>query len=383
MLNYYKDKMNSIENLIIGAGPSGLAMGKHFHQNQIPFKILEKATKVADLWRNQYDRLHLHTVKWHSHLPYKKFPKEYPTYVSKDQLIEYLEDYAKDFETEILFQQKVINIEKKESLWQVDTLADSFQAKRIIITTGRNRMPKIAQIPTIENFKGELIHSIHYRNGEKYKDKSVLVVGMGNTGAELALDLYEYGAKAFVSVRSPVSIFPRDIFGQPTQDSAIFFDRFPNCFTDWLSNISQKMTIGSLEKYGLQQAKSSASELLREKGKIPVVDLGTVELIKKGKIKILPDIKTVKSNTVIFENDEEIRFDAIILATGYTPSIEEFFKNSSDLLDKNLAPKKLYFEEVPNLYFLGFDTPAIGILKSIHRDSFKIIKHILENKKDI
>ena len=249
--------------LIIGAGPAGLAMAGQLAHRGLPFTVLEASEYIGFSWRNHYDRLHLHTVKQHSALPHLPYPDEYPTYVTRLQLVEYMEQYAERFGIRPRFNQTVTHIQQNPAngTWQVQTQTDTFTAEQVIVATGYNRVPYKPELPGQRAFRGIVWHSHEYRNGAPFRNENVLVVGMGNTGAELALDLLENGAKPFISVRGPVNIIRRDVFGRPAQPTAIFLSKFPNWFYDFVARIAQKIDVGDVSAYGL--GKPEASPLLR------------------------------------------------------------------------------------------------------------------------
>ena len=115
---------------------------------------------------------------------------------------------------------------------------------------------------------------------------------MGNTGAEIVLDLPEHGATPFISVRGPVNIVKRDSFGKPARPTAIFLSRFPHWFYDLTASLSQKLTIGNLTRYGLGKLKHPASYDMR-RGKIPVIDIGTLDQVKAGHITVIPGLEQI------------------------------------------------------------------------------------------
>ncbi len=373
------------KTLIIGAGPAGLAMAGQLVHRNLPFTILEASEYTGFSWRKHYDRLHLHTVKEHSALPYLPYPPDYPTYVSRLQMVEYLERYAEHFSIKPLFNQKVIRIQPNpttDETWLVQTETDSFVAERVIVATGYNRIPNVPELPGQRNFRGIIWHSSEYRNGAPFRDENVLVVGMGNTGAEMALDLLEHGAKPFISVRRPINIVRRDVFGRPAQPTAIFLSRFPNWFYDLVTGLSQKLTVGDLSKYGLGKPAHPASYDTR-RGKIPVIDLGTLDQIKAGNITVLPAVQQVNAKTVAFTDGRELPFDAIMLATGYKPGLTSILADalSARILNERGYPRSLWFDEpsLRGLYFLGYTTPLTGIIYNLNIDSAQIAEQIIQN----
>lgn len=374
--------MAIIENLIIGAGPSGLSVAGRLRKAGIPFEILEKSDTVGIAWRKHYDRLHLHTDKKYSELPHFPFPKDYPTFVSKNQYIAYLDHYCEHFNIKPVFNQQVSSIKKVGKHWLVQTNEVTYEAKNVLVATGYNRVPKYPTLKGQEAFKGEILHSEKYKNGIPFKGKNVLVVGYGNSGAEIALDLCESGAKTFVSIRNPVNIVKREFKGRSTQSLAIFFIRFGNTVYDFIARIFKKLVLKAVEGTGIPISPLAPSEQLRTLGKVAVIDVGTLAQIKSGNIKVLPDIQELKPNSVIFVNGEEIAMDAIVLGTGYHARLEEIVEDVSPLLNERGYPKAMWFDEEPykGLYFVGFNLPLTGILRDINLSSEKIVRHIMKRE---
>ncbi|GAB3881761.1 flavin-containing monooxygenase [Spirosoma agri] len=372
-----------MSTLIIGAGPAGLAMAGQLAQLNQPFTVLEASEYIGFAWRNHYDRLHLHTVKAYSQLPHFPYPASYPTYVTRLQVVEYLERYAEQFNIRPLFNQKVTAISRNaDGTWQVQTETDSFTAERVVVATGYNRIPNVPELPGQRNFRGIIWHSHEYRNGAPFRDENALVVGMGNTGAELALDLLEHGAHPFISVRGPVNIIRRDVFGKPAQPMAIFLSKFPNWFYDFVAGLSQKFSVGDVSVYGLGKPAHPPSYDTR-RGKIPVIDIGTLDQIKAGRITVVPGIDRLNAKTVTFTDGRELPFDVIILATGYRPGLTSFLNPTltARILNDNGYPKHLWFNEdaLRGLYFLGYTTPLTGIIYNLTIDSDRIARHIAQN----
>ena len=371
--------MKKVETLIIGAGPAGLAVAGRCRKAGIAFEIIEASDKVGVAWHNHYDRLHLHTVKQWSHLPHMPFPENYPLYVSRQQLVDYFEDYASKFEIKPLFGHEAKKIEKKADKWEIITSKETFEADHVIIATGVNRVTVNPTWPGQEDFGGEIVHSRFYKNAQPYIGKKVLVVGLGNTGAELALDLSEHDIETFVSVRSPISVVPRDLNGRPVQVTSKQLAKLPFGLGDWLGSQIRKLYFGNIEKYGLKEAKMAPAQQLRETGKTPIVDIGTIAAIKKGKIKVKPDIDHFAPDEVIFSDRSREKIDAIILATGYKAQIEDFFPQVAQFRDRYGLPKGTIGEgPINGVYFVGYDNYKLGgIIGTINTDSETIVNHLI------
>jgi len=374
--------MAIIENLIIGAGPSGLSVAGRLRKLGIPFEILEKSDTVGIAWRNHYDRLHLHTDKKYSALPHLPFPANYPTFVSKNQYIAYIDSYCAHFAIKPIFGQEVISVKKNGKHWLVTTQNKTYEAKNVLVATGYNRVPKAPTLKGQAQFKGEILHSEKYKNGNPYKGKNVLVVGYGNSGAEIALDLYESGAKTFVSIRNPVNIVKREFMGRSTQSMAIFFIRFGNTFYDFIARQFKKMLLKAVEGTNIPISPLAPSEQLRTQGKVSVIDVGTLAQIKAGNIKVMPDIESLSEHEVLFKDGQQLKIDVILMATGYHARLDEIIENVAPLLNERAYPKAMWFDEEPykGLYFVGFNLPLTGILRDINFTSEKIVKQIMKRK---
>lgn len=370
--------MKVYKNIIIGAGPSGLAIAGRLTKLGIPYILLEKSENVGTEWRNHYDRLHLHTDKIHSALPHLPFPDDYPTFVSKAQYIQYLESYIQHFDIQPLYNQEVTGIEKVPKGWRITTKKDEFLTENVIVSTGYNRVPKLPHFINDALFEGEIIHSNSYKNGKDFAGKNVLVVGYGNSGAEIALDLYENGAKTYVSIRNPVNIVNRDFMGRSTQGLAIFLSKFGNTFYDFISKIFKRLSTGAMEGTGIPISPLAPSEQLRKLGKVPVIDVGTLKEIKAKNIKILPDIQEFSNDCIVFADGQKIKFDVVVMATGYHAHLEKIIKDVAPLLNERAYPKAMWSDEVAykGLYFLGFNLPLTGILRDINLSSAKIAQKI-------
>ncbi len=374
--------MITTPNLIIGAGPAGLGLAGRLRKAGIDFEIIEKSNNVANAWHNHYDRLHLHTVKQLSNLPHLPFPEEYPLYVPREKLVAYFDNYATTFNIKPHYGQTVNSVKKEGNNWLTTTEnGQTYIATNVIVATGVNRIPNIPSWEGQENFKGSIVHARAYKNASPYLGKKVLVIGMGNTGAELALDLSEHDCETYISVRGPVSIVPRDLNGRPVQLTSIQLAKIPFGIGDWLGNFIRGIYLGDLTKYGLNAPKLSPAKQLKVTGKTPVVDIGTVNQIKAGKIIVKPEIQSFTSNGILFKNGTKLAVDAVILATGYRANVEDFIADTSGLLNQDNLPKQSIFDgKNKGLYFIGFDNYKLGgILGIIQSESLRIVEHIKQN----
>ncbi|TAE48865.1 MAG: NAD(P)/FAD-dependent oxidoreductase [Bacteroidetes bacterium] len=370
--------LHETENLIIGAGPAGLAMAGRFSRQNIPYILVEQREQITPAWYDHYERVHLHTVKQFSHLPFKPFPENFGTYVPRKDLLAYYEAYAQEMNIRPQFGQEIIRVWQEKGRWNALTRqGNTYLADRVIVCTGFNRRAVEPEWPGKAQFEGEIFHSRHYKNGKAWAGKKVLVVGMGNSGAEIAIDLHEHGAETALSVRGPVNVVLRDVFGRPTQTTAMLLRKLPNWLGDALGSFLSRVTVGDLSPYGLKRLDMAPAKQLRVYGKTPVIDVGTVALVRAGKIKVFPAIDHFEAREVAFTNGQKQAFDMVLLATGYRAAVEEFITDTSGIFNELGLPAANWSDAHPGLYFLGFDAYASGILHSIYLDSEKIIQHIM------
>jgi cation diffusion facilitator CzcD-associated flavoprotein CzcO len=245
--------MDINDTLVIGAGPAGLAVAACLGRAGERAIILEQGDKVGPTWRQHYDRLHLHTDKKNSQLPFVSFPKDYPRYPSRDQIIDYLETYSKSFDLDIRFNQQVKLVRRENDHWVVQTQDADYLAANLVVAAGNAHIPYLPAWDGQDLFAGEIIHSSKYKNGEKYKGQSVLVVGFGNSGGEIAIDLWEHGAKLGISVRSAVNVIPRELLGIPILSIGILQSSLPPWLADSMNKLILRAAIGDITAYGLRK----------------------------------------------------------------------------------------------------------------------------------
>lgn len=359
--------------IVLGAGPAGLAVGACLGQAGVPCLILEQADEVAKAWRGHYERLHLHTDKGHSELPGFPFPRDYPRYPSRVQVIEYLEAYARHFGLEPRFGQRVVAARPADGAWEVRTQDTCYRAINLVVATGYNREPHRPTWPGQSSFAGPILHSSEYRNGKRFESQRVLVVGLGNSGGEIAIDLWEHGARPSLAVRGPVNVLPRELLGLPILAFGVLQGRLPPRVADALSAPVLRAVVGDLTRYGLRKSPHGPLTQIRREARIPLIDVGTIGLIKRGQVPVFPGVGHFTEDGVEFTDGRREGFDAVILATGYRPRVNEFLEGASRACDESGTPLVSgQGGPVPGLYFCGFRVSPSGMLREIAREAQRI-----------
>lgn len=346
---------------IIGAGPAGLAVAACLRQAGVDFVMLEKEQQAAPAWRRHYERVHLHTTRRYSSLPFVPFPKDYPRYVPRHLVVEYLDAYAKRFGLEPRFGETVRAITRQGRGWRVEATSGALHASHVVIASGYNAEPLLPKFAGIDAFKGKTLHSADYRNAVPFAGQSVLVVGMGNTGAEIALDLAEAGARPTISVRGGVHIVPRELFGVPIQMVGMATRFGPRRLNDALFPVILDLVLGRLEKFGLRRPKQGLLQQISLASRIPVIDVGTIAKIREGAIRVAPDIAGVSERGARFTDGSQGEFEAILFATGYRPGYAKFLEPGVEPGPSGVNARASDL----GLYLVGFHNAVTGLLREI------------------
>ncbi len=345
-----------LDAVVIGAGPAGLAVSACLRRSNVVHVLLEREPTVAASWRHHYDRLHLHTDRDRSVLPGARFPAGTPRYPSRDQVIAYLERYAAEHAAPPRLGEEVRSARRESDGWAVETPRGALRARHLVVATGLNGEPVEPSWPGLEAFPGDVLHSSRYRNGAAWRGRDVLVVGLGNSGGEIAIDLHEHGARPALSVRGPVCVIPRDVLGLPVLALAVPLARLPPRLADVLSWPLVRLSLGDPRGAGLASPATGPMEQIARRGRIPLIDVGTLGLLRAGAIRLFPGLARLDGSEARFVDGRTARFDAIVLATGYRPRLG-FLAGAPPPGDPAARAQRLHY--------CGFDLVATGMFRQI------------------
>lgn len=363
--------------VIVGASAAGLAVAACLSRANVPYTLLEQNSEVAAAWRNHYDRLHLHTNKGLSNLPYLGFPRSVPRYPSREQVIQYLEDYVHHFALAPRFGERVVSVSRDGASWLTRSEGASYRSHNVVVATGYTQTPYRPAWPGLGAFAGPVLHSSEYRNGKAWSGRRVLVVGFGNSGGEIAIDLAEHGARPSVAVRNPVNVIPRDFMGLPILAWGIALSLLPVGVADAIGRLVSRLSFGRLERLGLAPLPYGPMTQIRRHARIPLLDVGTIARIRRGQIEVLPGVTSFVPHGVRFVDGIERDFDCVVLATGYRPAVAAFLAPAADVLDAEGVPTASGAETLPGLYFCGFHVAPTGMFREISREARRVARAIL------
>ncbi|MFC9507744.1 flavin-containing monooxygenase [Streptomyces sp. NPDC057002] len=367
---------------VIGGGPGGLAAAYALRARGIRAVVLEKSDRVGASWRRHYDRLRLHTTRRLSALPGLPMPRRFGRWVSRDNVVRYLEKYAEHHRLEIVTGVEVSRIERAPdgTGWLLHaTGGRELTGSAVVIATGYNHTPRLPDWPGRDDFTGEFLHAAEYRNGEPYAGRDVLVVGIGNTGAEIAVDLVESGAsRVRLAVRTVPHIVRRSTAGWAAQYSGVLVRRLPVGLVDRISRAQAKVAVPDLSAHGLPRPDSGLYTRVKQ-GAIPVQDVGLIDAVRKGKVEIVAAVETFEGDgKIVLADGTRLSPDAVIAATGYVRALEGLVGHL-DVLDAHGKPVVHGAHSpktAPGLYFTGFTNPISGNLRELALDAVSIAKAI-------
>jgi indole-3-pyruvate monooxygenase len=351
--------------VVVGAGPAGLATAGCLKRRNVEALVLEAGPSLAHSWRNHYDRLHLHTVKQQSSLPGFPFAKELPRYLSRADFVAYLESYAAQFSIAPRTGEAVRRIGAADGGLVVESARAHYRARAVVVATGYNRVPNPERLPEQHRFRGPVVHSSSYRNADPFVGQRVLVVGAGNTGAEIALDLAERGARPTLAVRAPVNVVPRDLLGMPIQLTSIRLRNAPLKLADGIGRLASRLAFGNLAPLGFPRPAMGPISAIKQRQRIPLIDVGTIAAIKRGAIAVKPGVARLTETGAVFADDSVAELDAVVLATGFRAALAELVAVPG-VLDDSGSPRDWRAGGAgPNLFFVGYEIVPTGHLRQI------------------
>lgn len=374
--------------VVVGAGFAGLATAAALREQAVEFVLLEQGAEVGAFWAGHYDRIRLHSPG--HDLPHDGgLRARFARFLGRDDLLAYLQAYAKrhDLYAHALFGQRVRAATASRGTWTVETETHRFSATCLVVATGAQRAPVCAPIPERERFRGFVIHSRGYRNPTAYRGARVLVVGSGNSAAEIALDLSAGGATPTLWVRGPRHFVPLAHVARlawawsrvPSRAREALLDRAHGirrhspAFRAAIARRDRLFAPWSLDlsRHGIRRPERGPLLEMYEGGRVPVYDQGTAAAIAAGRIAVVDGNErplVAFAERGVWLGDRAEPFDGVVLATGFAPGLEQLLPDHERLvaLDPAFGVRMPITDGnarstvEPTLFFPGFDLSSIG-----------------------
>ncbi|MXS79589.1 putative flavoprotein involved in K+ transport [Nitrosomonas eutropha] len=377
---------------IVGAGPAGLSAAHELTKAGFTPLVLERTPAVGDVWRNHYDGLRLNTGRFCSALPGNKFPLSAGGWPSRDEVVALLENMPErgGFTVQTSIEIEKIRYDHERDIWQITSIDNQqFESRAVVIATGTNRIPVIPEWEGKNTFAGKIIHSSQFKNAQEYADKHVLVVGSGNSSAEIASRLAEYASSVIMSVRTPPQLLPKSILGIPFVGLGIVLRQLPNSLADSVLSFLRHTMIGDLSAYGLPSPTMSTLKQYAINNVVPILYRPFVDDIRAGRIKIVGPIQKISGGTVevlsaipTAQNTNPgtttLQPDIIVAGTGFRTGFPELIQISGITDEKGRAKiaGDQEFPDAPRLYFIGQVNPLSGQLNEIRLEADKIARKL-------
>lgn len=346
--------MDRYDVVVVGAGQAGIAMGYHLMQEGLAFVLLDANDRIGNAWRQRYDSLVLFTSRKYSSLPEMQMSGPSDGFPTKDEMADYLEQYASYFDLPVQLNTEAIAIKKKHEMFQIETTLGIIEAKQVVIASGSFQKPFIPQV-TVNKAEGPFqIHSSLYRSPKQLVKGAVLVVGGGNSGAQIAVEL-ACGKDVALAVSHPFKFLPLCFLGK-----SIFY---------WLGFLGL-LHAGIDSKRGKWFSKQSD----------PIFGKELRVLMKEGRIQVTPRVVKVNGNEVLFEDNSVQSFGNIVWSTGFMPSydwiqIEDAIsENGKPIHDRGVSPER-------GLYFIGLPWQhqrGSALICGVSRDAKYLVPYIAE-----
>jgi putative flavoprotein involved in K+ transport len=362
---------------VVGGGPGGLAAAAELRRRGLRPVILERGGQVGTSWRAGYDRLHLHTVRGLSGLPGFGIPRAAGRWASRDDVIDYLERYRAHHDLEVRGNTDVERITAAGgdgARWTIHTTeGEELAARSIVVATGHAHTPFVPDWPGLDGYTGELRHARDYRNPAPFAGLDVLVVGVGNSGAEIATDLGEGGArKVWIAVRTPPHIVKRDIAGWPAHATGILVSPLPSAVVDPVARLQRRLTVGDLTRYGIRQPQDGLMTRVRRVGEVPLQDVGFVGAVRSGSVTPVAAVTGFEGDKVLLADGSAISPQAVVAATGYRRGLEKMVGELGVLDAKGMPRAHGETPAAPGLFFVGYTVSLRGMLRDIAADARRV-----------
>lgn len=355
--------------VVVGAGPSGLAVARELkHRHGIQPLVLDRAAAPAISWRTRYDNFRLNTNGFLSHLPGQRIPLAAGRWPTKDDMVRYFDQYVRSQNIALQLGCEVNRIERAQDAWLLDTSSGEMRAPAVVLATGRYHTPVVPPWPGISEFSGELVHSGDFRNARPFCGRAVLVVGAGNSAADIAVQLANDGAhRIWLAVRTPPHLVRRAIGPLPSDIFLELFARVPARRIDPLIARFNRLWWGDLSRYGFEQPPLGLKATVEQRGRIPTLADELIEVVRAQRVEVVAAVQAIDVDRVVLADGTSVSPEVIIAATGFSTDLDSVVGHLG-VLDAQGTPRGGFASHLRDgLFAIGYGIPPSGPLRAIRR----------------
>lgn len=338
--------------IVIGGGQAGLSMGYYLKQTKLSFLILDKGSAVGESWKNRYDSLTLFTPRSYSSLPGLLLSGEEKQYPTKEEITDYLTLYANTFSLPVQLKTSVLNLDKKDH-FILNTTQGEYYSRNVIVATGPFQDPFIPEFSQLLSENILQLHSSKYKNPNQLKLGATLVVGGGNSGAQIAVELSKE-SKVYLSVGQQLKFLPQDI-----ANKSVFW---------WF------------DKFGVLKANlhSKVGQFIKNKPD-PIFGFELKSQLNNGRVVLKPRATSANKNDIFFDDNTSLKVSNVIWSTGFK-SDYSWIKIPTVLHEKGFPIHQRGITSINGLFFLGLPWQyrrGSALLQGVGTDAKYIVEKLL------
>lgn len=354
---------------VIGAGSSGITALKALVGRGFDVTCHEASDRVGGNWvfgnsngmSASYKSLHINTSRERMEYSDYPMPKSFPDFPHHSHIATYFNDYVDNFglRDRIRFQSAVARAElADDGTWTIiDSNGNVDRYDALIVANGHHWDPRWPEPSFPGRFDGKEIHAHSYTSSEDIRGKRVVVVGMGNSAMDIAVEGSYVSDKVYLSARRGAHIIPKYIFGKPLDQVLKNDPRVPYRIRQKFMQTVMRAQIGKVEDYGLPKPDHKIGDAH------PTISDHILSRITHGSVEVKPNISELKGNTVLFEDGTEVEADVIVYCTGYKVSFPFFDDDLISAPDNDLPLfRRVFKEDVPNVFFVGLLQPLGAVM---------------------
>ena len=364
--------------VVIGAGPSGLAIARELeHKHGIETLVVDRAAAPAISWRTRYDNFRLNTTGFLSHLPGQRIPLTAGRWPTREDMVRYFDDYVRRQNITLELGCEVNGVSPAARGWRVDTSSGEIRTRAIVLATGNYRTPTIPPWPGLSQFTGEVVHSGNFRNAWPFRDRDVLVVGAGNSAADIAVQLANNGARRiWLAVRTPPHLVRRALGPLPSDILLELFAWAPASAVDPIIGLSERLMWGDLSAYGFNRPPAGLKATVERTGRIPTLADELIDAVRAGRVEVVPAVEAVEPDRVILADGTYVPAEVIIAATGFSMDLDGIVGHLGVLGDDRKVPGGFASHIGKGMFAVGYGIPPNGPLRAIRRAASPLASEI-------